>query len=111
MSIDLILSLGYQSDTTRTFFLGKKGFNQTIEDTWYLVKQAQESVLDHTIAGNTTAAQVDLAARHVIQKGGYGPYFTHRLGHGIGLEMHEEPYMNKGNTKLVLVPGMTFSVE
>ncbi|PHZ10090.1 Creatinase/aminopeptidase, partial [Rhizopus microsporus ATCC 52813] len=102
---------GYQSDTTRTFFLGKKDFNETIKDAWYLVKQAQESVLDHTIAGNTTAAQVDLAARHVIQKGGYGPYFTHRLGHGIGLEMHEEPYMNKGNTELVLVPGMTFSVE
>lgn len=78
--------LGYQSDTTRTFFTGKRGYNQTIEDAWYLVRRAQENVLNRTGAG-MTAAQVDLTARHVIDKGGYGPYFTHRLGHGIGLEM------------------------
>ncbi|KAG1447663.1 hypothetical protein G6F56_009186 [Rhizopus delemar] len=101
---------GYQSDTTRTFFMAPKGFNQTIENVWYLVKEAQESVLNQISVGNT-AAQVDLTARDVIEKAGYGPYFTHRLGHGIGLEMHEEPYMNKGNTELVLKPGMTFSVE
>ncbi|CAO3668824.1 unnamed protein product [Rhizopus stolonifer] len=101
---------GYQSDTTRTFFMAPKGFNQTIENAWYLVKEAQESVLNQISVGNT-AAQVDLAARDVIEKAGYGPYFTHRLGHGIGLEMHEEPYMNKGNTELVLTSGMTFSVE
>jgi Xaa-Pro aminopeptidase len=102
--------LGYQSDTTRTFFMGKRGYNETIEDAWYLVRRAQENVLNQTGHG-MNCAQVDLTARHVIEKGGYGRYFTHRLGHGIGEEMHEEPYMNQGNTEQVLAPGMTFSVE
>ncbi|KAI8638835.1 peptidase M24, structural domain-containing protein [Parasitella parasitica] len=102
--------LGYQSDTTRTFFMGKRGHNETIEDAWYLVRRAQENVLNRTGAGST-CAQVDLTARHIIDKGGYGKYFTHRLGHGIGLRMHDEPYMHQGNTKQFLQPGMTFSVE
>ncbi|KAI7906912.1 RIO1 family-domain-containing protein [Cokeromyces recurvatus] len=102
--------LGYQSDCTRTFFMGARGYNQTIEDAWYLVRRAQENVLNHTEA-NMTCAQVDLTARHIIDKAGYGLYFTHRLGHGIGREMHEEPYMNQGNKAQHLVPGITFSVE
>ncbi|KAL9549696.1 hypothetical protein MBANPS3_005075 [Mucor bainieri] len=102
--------LGYQSDTTRTFFMGKRGHNETIEDAWYLVRRAQENVLNQTGAG-TTCAQVDLTARHIIEKGGFGKYFTHRLGHGIGLRMHDEPYMHQGNTEQYLEPGMTFSVE
>ncbi|CEP13668.1 hypothetical protein [Parasitella parasitica] len=102
--------LGYQSDTTRTFFMGKRGHNETIEDAWYLVRRAQENVLNQTGAGST-CAQVDLTARHIIDKGGYGKYFTHRLGHGIGLRMHDEPYMHQGNTEQLLQPGMTFSVE
>ncbi|KAI9253621.1 RIO1 family-domain-containing protein [Sporodiniella umbellata] len=101
---------GYQSDMTRTFFMADRGFNQTIQDAWYLVQKAQKAVLAETKAGYT-AAQVDLTARSVINKASYGRYFTHRLGHGIGMEMHEEPYMNKGNTELILKPGMTFSVE
>ncbi|KAI7851549.1 peptidase M24, structural domain-containing protein [Circinella umbellata] len=103
--------LGYQSDTTRTFFLGNRGdHNQTIVDAWYLVKQAQQSVIKNGHAGSS-CAEIDLSARHVITRAGYGRYFTHRLGHGIGEEMHEEPYMNQGNTDLHLEPGMTFSVE
>jgi Xaa-Pro aminopeptidase len=78
--------LGYQSDTTRTFFTGKRGYNQTVEDAWYLVRRAQENVLNRVGSG-MTCAQVDLTARHIIEEGGYGKYFTHRLGHGIGLEM------------------------
>jgi Xaa-Pro aminopeptidase len=54
--------------------------------------------------------EVDAAARQVIVQAGYGEYFTHRVGHGIGLDDHEEPYMVAGNT-LPLAPGMTFSVE
>jgi Xaa-Pro aminopeptidase len=53
---------------------------------------------------------VDAAARQIIVQAGYGDYFTHRTGHGIGLDGHEEPYMVAGNT-LPLAPGMTFSVE
>lgn len=103
--------LRYQSDVTRTFFMGQRGTNnQTIEDAWYLVRRAQENVLNRTGAG-MNCAQVDLTARHVIEKGNLGDYFTHRLGHGLGLEMHEEPYMNQGNKDQYLAPGMTFSVE
>lgn len=102
--------LGYQSDTTRTFFMGERGHNQTIEDAWYLVRRAQENVLNLVGVG-MTCSQVDLIARHILNEGGYGPYFTHRLGHGIGKEMHEEPYMNQGNVGQYLAPGMTFSVE
>jgi Xaa-Pro dipeptidase len=53
---------------------------------------------------------VDIAARAVIEKAGYGQYFTHRTGHGIGLEAHEDPYMRTDNLQL-LEPGMTFTVE
>lgn len=63
-------------------------------DAWYTVKRAQENVINLTGAGST-CAQVDLTARRVIEQAGYGPYFTHRLGHGIGEEMHEEPYVSE----------------
>jgi Xaa-Pro dipeptidase len=55
-------------------------------------------------------ANVDIAARKVIEKAGYGQYFTHRTGHGIGMEPHEDPYMRGDNLQL-LEPGMTFTVE
>lgn len=90
--------------------MSERGYNQTIEDAWYLVRRAQENVLN-LVGTGMTCAQVDLIARHIIDKGGFGSYFTHRLGHGIGKEMHEEPYMNQGNTEQFLLPGMTFSVE
>ncbi|KAI9496791.1 peptidase M24, structural domain-containing protein [Zychaea mexicana] len=103
--------LGYQSDTTRTFFLGnREDHNQTIVDAWYLVKRAQKNVLDLGHAGSS-CAEIDLSARRIITTAGYGRYFTHRLGHGLGMEMHEEPYMNQGNTDQALEVGMTFSVE
>ncbi len=56
------------------------------------------------------AGDVDRAARAVIERAGYGEYFTHRTGHGIGMEGHEPPYMFAENT-LVLAPGMAFTVE
>ncbi|KAI9311824.1 peptidase M24, structural domain-containing protein [Dichotomocladium elegans] len=104
--------LGYQSDTTRTFFMGSQGsgHNQTIVDAWYSVRRAQEAVLKEVSEG-IICADVDLTARRVIQEAGFGRFFTHRLGHGIGEEMHEEPYMNQGNTAIRLQQGMTFSVE
>jgi Xaa-Pro dipeptidase len=57
-----------------------------------------------------TAAQVDKAAREVIEQAGYGKYFLHRTGHGLGLEGHEEPYIRAGNL-MALKPGMTFTIE
>ena len=57
-----------------------------------------------------TAEAVDRVGRAVITDGGFGDYFMHRTGHGIGLETHEEPYIVEGN-QLVLEPGMAFSIE
>lgn len=100
----------YQSDTTRTFFIDPAAVNHTIRAAWQTVHQAQQAVLDNTKQGDS-CARVDLTARDLISDAGWGDAFTHRLGHGIGLEMHEEPYMNQGNTNCFLKPGFTFSVE
>ena len=56
------------------------------------------------------AAEVDAAARRVIERAGYADYFTHRTGHGLGLEGHEPPYI-RGDNRLLLSPGMTFTIE
>jgi Xaa-Pro dipeptidase len=98
---------GYISDLTRTFAVGK------VDEEYHKIHQ---TVLEANAAGRAAAqpgvpcANVDIAARTVIEKAGYGQYFTHRTGHGIGLEPHEDPYMRSGNMKL-LEPGMTFTVE
>ena len=73
---------------------------------------AQEANAAGRAAGKpgVPCADVDKAARGVIEKAGYGAYFTHRTGHGIGMEGHEEPYMRGDNMQL-LEPGMAFTVE
>jgi len=97
----------YKSDMTRTVFVGKpsKEF-LTIYD---IVRKAQETAFKSVKPGRT-CEEIDQVARDIIEKEGYGKYFIHRTGHGIGLESHEEPYIVKGN-KLILEPGMTFSIE
>ena len=88
---------GYNSDITRTFVLGKPTAKQVA--VFDLVKRAQTAAL-HAARPGVLAADVDAAARKVISDGGYGPgftYFTHRVGHGIGLDMHEWPYFVKNN--------------
>ncbi|MFP3951459.1 MAG: M24 family metallopeptidase [Candidatus Bathyarchaeia archaeon] len=98
---------GYWSDLTRTVFYGvvednhKKLFN--------VVRDANRVAFEK-ISPGVTAESVDLAARQVIQEAGYGDKFIHRLGHGIGLEVHERPYIVRNN-KLELEPGMVFSDE
>jgi Xaa-Pro dipeptidase len=79
---------------------------------WDVVRRAQQAAFDAARPGAACEA-VDLAARKVIEKAGFGPgyrFFTHRLGHGIGLEGHEAPYMVRGSTTKLL-PGMTFTIE
>jgi Xaa-Pro dipeptidase len=79
---------------------------------WDTVLAAQNAALDAIRPGGA-CAEVDAAARGVIEAAGYGAdydQFTHRLGHGIGLQVHEEPYLVRGN-QLALAPGMTFSNE
>jgi Xaa-Pro dipeptidase len=101
---------GYSSDVTRTGVLGKP--SEKIERTFEIVRQAQDAALESARKGRLSGT-VDDAARSVITAAGYGPdykYFTHRLGHGIGLDGHEHPYLVRGS-KTTLLPGMTFSNE
>src|SRR5262249_11660929 len=75
-----------------------------------LVMQAQAQGIAAMKAGTVTAEQVDAAARKVIEEGGYGQEFRHRLGHGIGMDVHEPPFLTKTDTTL-LQEGMLFTVE
>jgi Xaa-Pro dipeptidase len=98
---------GYISDLTRTFAIGE------VDDEW---RRIAHIVLEANQAGRNAsrpgipAEAVDQAARQVIEQAGYGQYFIHRTGHGIGLEGHEPPYIRAGN-QLILKPGMAFTVE
>ena len=101
---------GYASDVTRTGVFGTP--SDKIRKAYELNRKAQDAALDAARAGRLSGT-VDDAARAVIVNGGYGPgykYFTHRLGHGIGLDGHEHPYLVKGSTT-TLEAGMTFSNE
>ncbi len=106
---------GYLSDTTRTIWVAGDvehgGSAPTPEFTrvYDLVRRAQAAATA-TVRPGATAESVDAAARGVIAAAGYGEYFTHRTGHGIGLEVHEDPYIVAGNPT-PLGPGMAFSVE
>ena len=101
---------GYRSDVTRTVVFGRPTDKQ--RRVWDVVRKAQRAALEAARPG-ATCESVDRAARQVVEEAGFGPgytYFAHRLGHGIGMEGHEYPYLVKGNT-LRIEPGMTFSNE
>jgi Xaa-Pro dipeptidase len=101
---------GYQSDITRAFVYGKPSDFQ--REIFQIVQNAQSAALAAARPGVEMQA-IDAAARAVIIAANYGPgfdFFSHRLGHGIGLDMHEWPYFVGGNTQK-LVAGMTFSNE
>ncbi len=97
----------YGSDITRTIAIGEPG--DEMQHIYSVVQQANEAGRAAVRPG-VTCEDIDRAAREVIEKAGYGKYFIHRTGHGVGLEGHEPPYIVKGN-KTVLQPGMTFTVE
>ncbi len=98
---------GYYSDTTRTVVVGAapEGFGEV----YALVEAAQEAGC-RAAAPGVPAQDVDRAARNIIEPGGYGEAFFHRTGHGIGLEVHEPPYIVEGNEEPLRV-GTTFSIE
>ncbi|MFQ5537989.1 MAG: M24 family metallopeptidase [Gemmatimonadota bacterium] len=101
---------GYRSDISRTFVLG--GATDRMKRVFDIEHRAQAAALAAAAPG-VPAEDVDRAARTVIEEAGFGPgykYFTHRVGHGIGMDGHEWPYLVKGNTQ-PLVPGNTFSDE
>ncbi|MBN1484017.1 MAG: M24 family metallopeptidase, partial [Chloroflexia bacterium] len=98
---------GYYGDLTRTVALGEPG--PELRQIYALVQQANAAGRQAVRPG-VPAEAVDRAARAVIEAAGYGQYFIHRTGHGLGLEVHEPPYIVVGNSQS-LSPGMTFTVE
>ena len=98
---------GYYSDITRTVVFGKPSERQ--KRIWNLVLKANRTAFS-SIKPGTTCEDADKYARDVISSGDFGRYFIHRLGHGIGLQGHEHPYLVKGN-KLPLKSSMTFTIE
>ncbi|RSM73928.1 peptidase M24 family protein [Amycolatopsis sp. WAC 01375] len=99
---------GYNSDSTRTYAVGEPR-DADVAETYAVLQRAQQAAVDAVRPG-VTAESIDAAARDIIAEAGYGEFFIHRTGHGIGLDVHEEPYIIKGNA-LPLEPGMAFSVE
>ena len=99
---------GYFSDITRTFALGDTIDSELLR-AYETVRQANRAARIKANIG-VQAGDVDQAAREVIETSGFGKYFTHRTGHGLGLEVHEEPYIKPGND-FILEKGMTFTIE
>ena len=103
---------GYFSDCTRTYVVAPEpggSVDPKVREVYEIVRQAQAAGVAAVRPG-VSAESIDAASRAVIERAGYGEYFITRTGHGIGLEVHEHPYMVVGNGTL-LEPGMAFSVE
>lgn len=98
---------GYCSDCTRTYAVGHAPDEFTAY--YEVLKRAQEAAT-LSVRPGVSAESVDRTAREIISDAGYGEWFIHRTGHGIGLESHEDPYIVEGNTT-ALEPGMAFSIE
>jgi Xaa-Pro aminopeptidase len=98
---------GYPADITRTFAVDE--IDDELKKIYELVRAANAAGV-RAIRPGVTAQEVDRAARKVINDGGYGKYFIHRLGHGLGLDVHESPNILEGSSQ-VLEPGMCFTVE
>lgn len=98
---------GYVADITRTYPCGKP--EPKLVEIYRVVYEAQKNCREKVRAG-MSGAQIDALARTVIARAGYGEYFIHRTGHGLGLEVHEEPYIVQTNTR-PLSAGMTFTIE
>ena len=102
------LPAGYNSDSTRTYAVGEPR-DADVAETYAVLQRAQAAAVAAVRPG-VTAEAVDAAARDVITEAGFGEYFIHRTGHGIGLDGHEHPYLVSGNEER-LEPGMAFSNE
>ncbi|MEG1501593.1 MAG: M24 family metallopeptidase, partial [Clostridiales bacterium] len=97
----------YKSDITRTFFASHPC--SQLEEMYKVVLEAQLTAIEKAAPG-IPISQIDLAARNVIAKAGYGEYFNHRTGHGLGLDIHETPNIYDINED-ILQEGMVFTVE
>jgi Xaa-Pro aminopeptidase len=101
------LKEGYGSDTTRSVHVGEPTAEE--REVFEIVRAAQQAGFEAVRPG-IACQEIDRAAREVITDAGYGEYFIHRVGHGIGLTTHEPPYMVEGETRPI-EPGMCFSIE
>ncbi len=99
---------GYNSDCTRTYSVGEPA-DAEVREAYAVLQEAQRRAVE-TVRPGATAAAIDAAARDTLADAGLAELFIHRTGHGIGLDVHEEPYLMGGND-LPLEPGMAFSVE
>lgn len=99
---------GYNSDCTRTYAVGRPS-EPDVLDSYAVLRRAQRAAVEAVTPG-VTAQEVDAVARGILTEAGLGEYFIHRTGHGIGLDVHEDPYLVGGND-LPLEPGMAFSIE
>jgi Xaa-Pro aminopeptidase len=98
---------GYRADLTRMAVVGEPTARQ--REIYAVVLRAHDAAIEAVRPGVTTG-QVDAAARQVIEAAGFGEYFFHRVGHGLGLEVHEDPSLDPGSNT-VLEPGMVFTIE
>ncbi|POZ91574.1 Xaa-Pro peptidase family protein [Petrotoga sp. SL27] len=97
----------YCSDMTRTVFFGKP--IEPIKNIYQIVLEANLKAIEKIKPG-LKASEIDSTTRSYIESKGYGKYFTHRTGHGVGIEVHEKPYISS-NSEEILIPGMIFSIE
>jgi Xaa-Pro dipeptidase len=98
---------GYCADITRMFCIGEP--SEEARHVFDVVRLAQATACE-AVAPGVSCAEIDRAARDVIERAGYGEAFVHRTGHGLGIEVHEPPSLMAGED-LVLEPGMVFTVE
>ena len=98
---------GYASDSSRTVAYGEPSAKE--KEIYEIDREAQQAAIDAARPG-MTAGELDAVARDIITKAGYGEYFIHRLGHGIGMSVHELPQIMSGND-FILQEGMCFSIE
>lgn len=98
---------GYASDTTRTLFLGRP--SPEMEEIYEINRKAQQTAISE-LSSSSTYADADRIARDVIEKGGYGERFIHRLGHGLGISVHEDPYLVPTNTERI-ANNTVFTIE
>jgi len=106
--VDLMVSHeGYWGDITRTFVVGQP--SPELQEVYQVVLEAQQAAREKARPG-MSGRDIDAIARGIIESRGFGEYFTHRTGHGLGLEIHEEPYIVASND-VPLEAGMTFTIE
>jgi Xaa-Pro aminopeptidase len=102
-----VILAGYCSDMTRTVHVGRA--SQAHRRMYNAVREAQLASIEAVRPG-VEAGEVDRAGRQLLKKAGYGAYFTHSTGHGVGIEVHEPPRLAKGQTQ-ILAPGMVITIE